>query len=654
VRYRRRGRRGHHQQSVAGFFARNVATSYSYDALNRLTDIAYPDAALNVHFSYDAQGCASAASAGCAGAADVAASACAAGEQAAIGRLSGFTDASGNTALCYDPLGRLTRKQQTTAGIVLTTTYAYAANGHLAQMTTPGGMIVSYGYDGAGRINGIDTQLPGEPSASAVIDAVHYLPFGPIDQITFGNGRIQTRSYDANYAIDQVSSTGANGLSLDFAVDAVGNLTQVTSGAAGNLLAYDGVDRLTEVKQLNNDLIEAFAYDATGNRTARTDSAGVTLYSYTAGSHRLSAVGATTRSVDAAGNTVAIGGTTFTYDARNRLSAATVAGQSTQYQYNARGERVSKTGTANTIFVYDEAGHLLGEYASDGSVRAEYVWLGDLPVAVRSANNTLAYLEPDHLGTPRSVIDPIRDVAIWHWPLLGNAFGDAAPITDPDADGVAFTMNLRFPGQYFDAETGLHYNYYRDYDPVTGRYVESDPIGLDGGPNTYAYVGGRPFYYSDPSGLWIPSVHRGLTRLAANELGLCRSVADDLVRRVADVDNERTHPGTQDPFNSHWHAMSDGARGQTREQARHDYEYFLDRRREDICNVESLARAIHAVQDSYSPAHANFEPWHGMGWNLPALIAHGYQDATADTRGAFEATKQWIAAAQQKCNCMCQ
>jgi RHS repeat-associated protein len=470
--------------------ARGVATNYSYDALNRLTDIAYPDAALNVHFDYD-----------------LAVSACDPGEQSAIGRLSGFTDASGNTALCYDPLGRLTRKQQTTAGIALTTIYAYTANGRLSQMTTPGGMIVSYGYDGAGRISGIDTQLPGEPSASAVIDAVRYLPFGPIDQITYGNGRIQTRSYDANYAIDQVSSTGANGLSLDFAVDAVGNLTQVTSGAAGNLLAYDGVDRLTEVKQLNNDLIEAFAYDATGNRTAHTDSAGITPYSYTAGSHRLSAVGTTTRSLDAAGNTTAIGGTTFTYDARNRLSAATVAGQSTQYQYNARGERVSKAGTASTIFVYDEAGHLLGEYAGDGSVQAEYVWLGDLPVAVRNADDTMAYMEPDHLGTPRSVIDPVRDVAIWQWPLLGNAFGDAAPVTDPDGDGVAFAMNLRFPGQYYDAETGLHYNYFRDYDPVTGRYVESDPIGLDGGVSTYGYVDANPAIYRDPFGLEILGVH---------------------------------------------------------------------------------------------------------------------------------------------------
>ncbi|MCA9458809.1 MAG: RHS domain-containing protein, partial [Nitrospira sp.] len=110
------------------------------------------------------------------------------------------------------------------------------------------------------------------------------------------------------------------------------------------------------------------------------------------------------------------------------------------------------------------------------------------------------YVHTDHLGTPRLVSDQNQTV-IWRW--TSDPFGEAMPNENPDGDGVFFAFNLRFPGQYFDAETERHYNYFRDYDPALGRYVQSDPIGLVGGINTYTYVGGNPLIYTDSQGLIV-------------------------------------------------------------------------------------------------------------------------------------------------------
>jgi len=113
----------------------------------------------------------------------------------------------------------------------------------------------------------------------------------------------------------------------------------------------------------------------------------------------------------------------------------------------------------------------------------------------------LYYLHNDHLGTPRAVSDEGQQVT-WRW--ISDPFGNGLPEEDPDGDGQRFTLNLRFPGQYYDEESGLHYNYFRYYDPAIGRYVTSDPIGLGGGLNTYSYVLNNPLRYTDPRGLDNP------------------------------------------------------------------------------------------------------------------------------------------------------
>jgi RHS repeat-associated protein len=130
----------------------------------------------------------------------------------------------------------------------------------------------------------------------------------------------------------------------------------------------------------------------------------------------------------------------------------------------------------------------------------ETVWLEDIPVAVLKPDSTgLYYVHTDHLATPRMVSRPSDNHVEWLWDNV-EPFGNVAPDQNPSGDGL-FSFNARFPGQYFDVETGKHYNYFRDYDPSIGRYVESDPIGLDGGMNTYAYVDSNPLGVTDPAGL---------------------------------------------------------------------------------------------------------------------------------------------------------
>jgi RHS repeat-associated protein len=192
------------------------------------------------------------------------------------------------------------------------------------------------------------------------------------------------------------------------------------------------------------------------------------------------------------------------------LNGTTVA---MNYVHNGKGELVRKyLNTTNTYSLYDEAGQWLGDYNNSGVPTQQVIWLGDLPVGVLVGATTaqkLHYIEADALGTPRAVVDPTRGTqgtAIWTWNLNGEPFGTTAPSQNPDGDATSFVFNMRFPGQRFDSASGLNYNYFRDYQPAIGRYVQSDPIGLAGGVSTYGYVGGNSLTAADPMGL---AVYRG-------------------------------------------------------------------------------------------------------------------------------------------------
>jgi len=473
--------------------ARGVTATYTYDVLNRLTAIAYPTSSLDVSYRYD-----------------TANGICTGGESHPVGKLTSIVDGSGSTQYCYNRFGDVTRKHQITNGLTFTTRYHYDGAGRLASQTYPDGAVLDAVRDGEGRITELGI-TPFGTSRQIVLTGASYAPFGPSIGWTYGNGRGFQRSLNQNYQPQAIHDAAVGGLSLRFGFDAVGNLTQLEDAAQTQVLAQYGYDALNRLQQTRDGPtgtpIDTYNYDATGNRTSELKAGLATAYTYPAASHRLADKGGVMRSYDAMGNTTGLStGVGYAYSDSGRMELVTQgAGVQAQYAYNGKGEQVRRTqGADDTYFAYDEAGHLIGQYDGSGLPVQQVLWFGDLPVGVlqgAGASQQVHYIEPDHLGTPRVVIDGTRNVAIWKWDTTGEAFGATPPNQNPDGDAANFVFNLRFPGQRYDAASGLNYNYFRDYEPGTGRYAQSDPLGITDGPSTYTYVQSSPLYSFDKLGL---------------------------------------------------------------------------------------------------------------------------------------------------------
>lgn len=479
------------------------AHRYVYDALGRPKAIFYTAAgAADVEYDYDTVN-----------------TECTAGQIFAVGRLTASRTEGNELKYCYDRFGQIVRKVQIVAGKSFTLQYAYTPGGKLSAVTYPDGAVVDYVRDAQARIQEIGVRTSGGVR-TVLLNNATYEPFGPVTGWTYGNGRTLNRTYDQDYRPKTILDSASGGLSLGYGYNAVGELTELKDGLQSAVQAkydYDTLGRLKVTRDGASNALDTYGYDKTGNRTSLTHGGITDAYAYPLTSHRLSSVAGVARDYDAAGNTTSVGDTAkeFIYNANDRLSQFKQAGVTkASYRYNTIGQRVAimggTTGTPDTYTLYDEAGHWIGDYDSTGAAKQQTVWFGNAPVGlmVGSANTQkLHYVQPDPLGTPRAVIDPSRNVAIWTWDAKSEAFGNSPPNQDADQDGTAFVFNMRFPGQRYDATSGLVYNYFRDYDPSVGRYLQSDPIGLQGGVNTYLYAGASPTLWKDPFGLDIMGVH---------------------------------------------------------------------------------------------------------------------------------------------------
>ena len=198
----------------------------------------------------------------------------------------------------------------------------------------------------------------------------------------------------------------------------------------------------------------------------------------------------------------------FAYNARNRPASVTrnsVAYAS--YSYNAFEQLAARStsapgGPSGTVHcIHDLSGHIIAEAdASTGAITRDYIWMAandneptDLPLAV-AEGSSLYMVHTDHLGRPVKMTDATKSTV---WAASYNPRGEATSLSGTTS------LNLRFPGQVFQIETGLAYNWHRHYDTTTGRYTQPDPLGFVDGPSIYAYAGNSPFMYVDREGRWI-------------------------------------------------------------------------------------------------------------------------------------------------------
>lgn len=439
--------------------ARGIVLNHEYDALGRILTTKIGSSQTAIHeFEYDTN---------------------------RPGYLYRVTDEAGTHTFLRNQAGELTSRTDVLAGQSLTTTFTYDVHGRLYRIGHPSGLTATYTFDELGQVFGVTASGGGLSTSTVVSDVSHY-PWGPVRHFTFGNGEERSQTLDQDYESSWLMS--GNYINRTYQRDLNGNI----SGFDSRSFTYDNMDRLKT--HAGPDGNYEYNYDLNGNRGWHKRNGTTTNYNYNTAKTRLTSLSGGTsenRYYDANGNTTRIGNRYFDHNDLNRLWRYREGSVTVTYTHNAFGERQMKQqGSTITRYVYSGPS-LLHERV--GSTKRDYIYLGGEPIALVK-NGTLYYIHNDHLGRPELVTNSAKSVV---WSSQNNAFGNT-----PGTDLIG-NLNIGFPGQYYDIESGTYYNYFRTYDSLTGRYLQSDPIGLNGGLNTYSYAYNNPINFIDPLGLYV-------------------------------------------------------------------------------------------------------------------------------------------------------
>ena len=421
-----------------------------------------------------------------------------------LGRLTAVDDGQWPLAYEYDLQDRLISEHQGWA----TLRYQYDALGQLSDCRLPDGNRLHYHYQKGGALKTIDLngqRLTGHRFA------------GGLETLRQQGSLVSHYQYDEqgrlqDHAISQLNASGSiDGEPLyrrHYRYDANGNLSLLSDSRKGQKsYAYDPLDRLTEVRGKHP---EHFIHDPAGNLLDQsTEFQRHGSYANIKG-NRLLMQGDSHFDYDAYGNLSQErrgAGQRLTrdyrYDSQHRLIGITLPdGSHVTYRYDAFGRRIAKEVDATTTQFIWQGERLIAESAQQKGLRGISHYCSYLyepgsfkPLALLNGEGKSAQIyhyQLDHLGTPQELTDA-RGKIVWsaNYRAYGNVLKlDIADVINP----------LRFQGQYYDEESGLHYNRHRYYNPNTGRYLTPDPFKLAGGLNSYQYVP-NPTGWVDPLGL---------------------------------------------------------------------------------------------------------------------------------------------------------